>query len=136
MGESKQHMDLVRLLKRVVEKLVEDNTKLVLVDLPEVDGKPPIILGGFKPDIYYKYKEVLIVGEAKTSIDFEKAHSIQQYYSFLQHCHDFTGKAIFILAIPWTEYISAKNMLRRIVKKHGYSFEIRVINNVNKEEIL
>ena len=136
MGESKQHIELVRLLKKTAEKLVGNNIKLILADLPEANEKPPTMIEGFRPDIYYNYRDILIVGEAKTSMDFERMHSIKQYHAFLEHCYSFKGRAIFILAIPWTEYISAKNMLRRIVKKQGYSFEVWVINDLNKEEIL
>ena len=38
---------------------------------------------GFRPDIYYYHKGIMIIGEAKTSSDFDARHSQEQYLSYI-----------------------------------------------------
>lgn len=134
MGESKKHMDLVRSLKSYVEKIPEIEGSLIRSDLPESVEKPLPMSDGFRPDIYYEYLNLLVIGEAKTSFDFERKHSIEQYNSYLRRCNLFFGKAVFILAVPWTEYVSAKNLVRQILKKNNYYVETWIMNDTDRIE--
>ena len=36
---------------------------------------------GYVPDLYYKYNDLIIIGEAKTENDLERVHSINQFES-------------------------------------------------------
>ncbi|WP_394871081.1 hypothetical protein [Clostridium butyricum] len=131
MGESNIHMDLVRLLRRYVINSNKISCKLILSDLPEEIEKPIAMPEGFRPDLYYKDSHCLIIGEAKTSLDFKKKHSINQYMSYLKYCSIYSSNSKFYLAVPWDVFISAKNLLRKIKKQNNYLFEIYVLNDIN-----
>lgn len=136
MGESAKHLELVKRIITYVGKLPNIEASLIQSDLPESIEKPDSTMEGFRPDIYYNYSNFMIIGEAKTSYDFERKHSIEQYKAYYNKCNAFNGKSIFILAIPWTESISAKNLLRRIKKNSNYEIETWVINDTGRVEKL
>ncbi len=136
MGESAKHLELVQRIITYMEKLPNIEATLIQSDLPESIEKPDSTMEGFRPDIYYNYSNFMIIGEAKTSYDFERKHSIEQYKAYYNKCNSFNGKSIFILAIPWTESISAKNLLKRIRKNSNYEIETWVINDTGRVEKL
>lgn len=136
MGESAKHLELVKRIITYMEKLPDIEASLIQSDLPESIEKPDSTMEGFRPDIYYNYSNFMIIGEAKTSYDFERKHSIEQYEAYYSKCNAFNGKSIFILAIPWTESISAKNLLRRIRRNSNYDIETWVINDTGRVEKL
>lgn len=134
MSESKKHMDLVRRLKEYIEKLPNIENGLIQSDLPETSEKPILTTEGFRPDIYYEYLDTMVIGEAKTTFDFERQHSLEQYESYLRRCSLYWGKATFILAVPWMEYTSAKNLIRRIKKRNNYDIETLIMNDSDRVE--
>lgn len=135
MGESIRHIQLVYSIIELIEKIIEESYKvLVLKDLPESKDKPPQTAEGFRPDVYYCYEGLLIVGEAKTSCDYNTKHSLQQYYSYLKMCTYYEGRSMLVLAIPWTEYISLKNMIRRLKKKYEFDVEVIILNDLGRVE--
>lgn len=136
MGESAKHLELVKLIVNYIEKLPYIEVALIKSDLPESIEKPNKTMEGFRPDIYYNYSDYMIIGEAKTSYDFERKHSIDQYEAYYKKCSMFVGNAKFILAIPWTESISAKNLLRKIQRKNNYAIETWIINDIGRIEKL
>jgi len=137
MGESMQHITIIKdVLKATNEIIPEKFVSLILIDLPESNVKPPQVIDGFRPDIYYCHNNVLVIGEAKTSSDFERKHSKEQYLSFMRTCANYNGTAYLIIGVPWTEYISAKNLLRRMKKNHEFNINIKIINNLGKVELV
>lgn len=137
MGESLQHIELVKSIFKFTKSMVnEDLACLIRVDLSDSNEKPPKVVEGYIPDLYYCNEKVLIIGEAKTTNDFDRKHSLEQYMSYIKTCDHFEGKANLILAVPWTEYVSAKNLLRRMKKQGGYDLKIVVLNNLGRCEII
>lgn len=136
MGESAKHLELVKRIITYIEKLPHIEPALIQSDLPESIEKPASTMEGFRPDIYYIYSDYMIIGEAKTSCDFQRKHSIEQYEAYYKKCSTFSGKSTFVLAIPWTESISAKNLLRRIKRSNNYEIETWVINDIGRVEKL
>lgn len=136
MGESAKHIELVKRIITYIEKLPQIESALIQSDLPESVEKPASTMEGFRPDIYYNHSEYMIIGEAKTSFDFDRKHSIEQYEAYYKKCYMFSGKSTFVLAIPWTECVSAKNLLRRIKRNNNYEIETWVINDIGRVDKL
>lgn len=133
MGESLQHIKLVHIIKHRVEEIVHERFKgFILVDLPESKEKPPNMQEGFRPDLYYCHNGIMVIGEAKTSSDFETRRSQEQYLSYMKACIRFEGAAILFVAVPWTECRAAKNLLHRIKKKNSFDLHIVVLDDVGQ----
>lgn len=133
MGESLQHIMLVHVIKHRAEEIVQESFKgLILLDLPESKEKPPQMPEGFRPDLYYCHNGIMIIGEAKTSSDFNKRHSQEQYLSYIKACLRFEGSAIMFVAVPWTECRAIKNLLRRIKRRNSFFLHINVLDDVGQ----
>ena len=116
MSESIEHMNLVKdIVEYVKEKLPECVHGLIEID-DCIAQKPPKI-NGFIPDVYFNWKEQLIIGEAKTLADFERKHSREQFMTYLEACRLFPGTAMLIVAVPWPLKMTAKNYFRRVKQK-------------------
>lgn len=137
MGESIQHINLIYSIFEAIKDIVPKQfTSLILIDLPDSIEKPPQVIGGFRPDLYYCYDNTLIIGEAKTSSDFERKHSKEQYLSYMHTCANYNGNAYLFIAVPWTEYISAKNLFRRMKKKYEFVVRIRIVNELGRVGVI
>ena len=124
MAESNQHIMLVRhLYSWVAKNLFNGDTGLILVDLPEVPwhSKPQIFSSGVRPDLCATrpIDKLLIIGEAKTTTDLEKGHSVMQYNYYIDECEKHTGPGLIVMAVPWHMERSAYNLLLHLVKKKG-----------------
>lgn len=118
MAESFQHQQLVQLLKKEVTELIPVGCQgLIQQDTPDSMALPSRTIEGFQPDIYYRFENLLIIGEAKTADDVERLHSRAQYEAYLKECARFQGRAIFIVAVPWLECAAANNIVQRLRKK-------------------
>ena len=127
MSESIQHHQLVQVLKNEVKSIVPPECwGLVQIDSPDSLNLPPKTVEGYRPDIYYQFDKLLVIGEAKTSNDVERQHSRAQYESYLKECAIFSGQAILIVAVPLLEQASANNILRNLKKKHPGKYQIIV----------
>ena len=72
---------------------------------------------GFVPDLYYKFNDVLIIGEAKTDEDFDRDHSKMQYGSYYKYLNKFLSqgyKCMFIIAVPWETSIAACSLVKKL----------------------
>lgn len=136
MGESAKHLELVQRLIDCVENIPQIESALIQSDLPDSAEKPTCTIDGFRPDIFYNHRDYMIIGEAKTSFDFDRKHSVQQYLSYYKRCCLFSGKSIFVIAIPWTEHVSVKNLLRRLKMNNGYEIETWIINDMGRVDKL
>ena len=76
MSESINHHQLVQVLKNEVQAVVpSDCWILIQIDSPESLSLPSKTSEGYRPDIYYQFEKLLVIGEAKSSSDVEKQHS-------------------------------------------------------------
>ena len=131
MSESKQHISLVRILEHRAKELIpKEHWQLILTDNPESKEAPPSTIEGYRPDLFFCFNKILIIGEAKTSKDVDKPHSQAQYLSYLKKCNIFEGKAYLLLAVPWTEKVAAINLLTHIKKRAQVSCILEVLDNV------
>jgi hypothetical protein len=128
MAESFQHQQLVQLLKKEVLELIPSGCQgLIQQDTPASMALPPKTIEGFRPDIYYCFEGLLIIGEAKTSDDVERQHSRTQYAAYIKECAKFQGKAVLIIAVPWMERASANNIVQNLKKKILGNYTIRIL---------
>jgi hypothetical protein len=127
--ESLCHHRLVQILNRYVCNMDDIVSDFVSCDIFESRENPQRMPAGFVPDLYYNYKNKVIIGEAKTSLDFDKDHSIEQYRSYLQYCGLHSEDSLFVLIVPWDTYISAKRLIRKL-KGEKSNFKIFIINDV------
>lgn len=131
MSESLQHQQLVKLILNEVLSIVgQKNKSLIASDAIDGLALPPLTSDGFRPDVYYCFNNVLIIGEAKTSDDIERMHSRAQYESYIRKCSLFLGKATFIVAVPWTEHATANNIVKKIAKQYPGTYTIKVVDGI------
>jgi len=123
--ESASHIILVRLLSKwIAESLLDGEYGFILIDnsASQIQEKPPMI-NGYIPDIYVMKtaKCGVIIGEAKTSKDVERPHSLEQYEAFLRWCSKFDD-SLLVLAVPWYQVRNVESILRRLKKKIGAEY--------------
>jgi len=115
MSESIQHLQLVNALKiEMVSYVPEDCWKLIQIDSPGSVNPPPYTTDGYRPDAYYQFRDLLVIGEAKTANDVDTRHSRAQYESYLKECSRFQGHSRFIMIVPLLSQASAHNILRNM----------------------
>ena len=131
MSESLKHKKLVLKMKEYIENNYSIVSELLKCDLPEFSNPPKIL--HFVPDIFYKCEDSIIIGEAKTSLDFDREHSLKQYEAFLKYCDTYSEKGIFFIIVPWTEFASAHNLFRRLKMNFGFKCHIIVLNEIFEE---
>ena len=136
MSESQSHVKLVNIAFDYIKKKISNNCESLIECDSVSTQKPSKIIGGFIPDVFFTYRDLLIIGEAKTEDDFERRHSKNQYAAYIQECCRFDGKAILVIAVPWNMIFTAKNYFRRLKADVGFLGEIIILNNIGGEYLL
>ena len=99
MAESEQHRLLVKKMEIWLNENFPDSK--AVVDAQEKPGDPtPPIIGSHRPDLYAESKKQIIIGEAKTSFDIERRHSISQFKSFLSYLEKGKDNQL-MLSVPY-----------------------------------
>lgn len=131
MSESLQHQQLVKkIIDETINLVGEENKSLIAADVVDGFSLPPLTSEGFRPDVYYCYQDILIIGEAKTSSDIERMHSKEQYESYIRKCYLHQGNAIFIVAVPWMDHATIHNILVKIKKKYLGNYSIKILDGI------
>jgi hypothetical protein len=117
MGESNNHIHLVEELVYWISRTYLSGDKgYLLIDHPEsaACSKPPRI-NGYVPDVFTASAphRQTIIGEAKTTHDVERPHSVEQIKAFLRYCLSHEN-AVFVFAVPWPMSRYAKTLLKRL----------------------
>ena len=82
MGESNKHKVLVEYALRFIKDSVgEELSYFIETDINDGRPLPQLTMEGYRPDVFFEYNGVMFIGEAKTSDDILREHSINQYYS-------------------------------------------------------
>ena len=131
MSESSKHIKLIKVIKQFVEENENIEKAFLRCDLID-EYKTEGLINGYRPDLFYKYKEKIIIGEAKTKNDIDRKHSIEQYKSYLEYCSLNGENTKFIISVPWTETIYAKRILKNLKSQFNYNTKILVLNDVKK----
>ena len=130
MGESSKHIQLVELLVEKISSIEDIDDVLLLADLPDRRKDSPPTINGYKADVYYDFNGVFIIGEAKTKDDLLSKHTEKQLETYVNMCANFNGKSSLYVAVPWTENATAKNLLKKIIKKLGVSITFFIIDEL------
>ena len=122
MSESETHIRLVKELRNwIVDSLLEGDAGYIYVDLP--NGNPqtkPQKIGNYRPDVCVPNApgNIFIIGEAKTTRDLERKHSIEQFRTYLVYCAEHVN-SILVLAVPWHQARLAGNIINTLKKQIG-----------------
>ena len=115
-------------MKLMVTDMGESNKHKVLVEYALRFIK--LTMEGYRPDVFFEYNGVMFIGEAKTSDDILREHSINQYYSYLKKCSLNQGHATFVLAVPLEDRARANNILGKIKKEIPGDYEVKAIGMI------
>jgi calcineurin-like phosphoesterase family protein len=137
MAESITHINYVKTIHEYVLKNFAEciNNYNVLVDLPDSCSKPNKMQEGYVPDLYFENEKILIIGEAKTTKDFEREHTYNQLDSYMMKCHKFKEKAYLIICVPWEHYITAINYCNSKIRKNDLNLNVIVMNDIGDSVI-
>tara|TARA_B100001250_G_C19276079_1_gene561249 strand:+ start:111 stop:551 length:441 start_codon:yes stop_codon:yes gene_type:complete len=146
MGASKQHQDLIRVMRYWVKENSPCNEFDNYYDL-EGCSRPSAIPSNDKtvkksiPDYYGLSQDAKIcyVGEAKTeyhqqSIQDSRAdRQIKAFFEYFVRCNQFTG-SMFLLAIPLSDISVAKHIVAKAKKETGYCGPVKYFTEKGLEE--
>lgn len=131
MGESNKHKVLVEYALRFIKDSVgEELSYFIETDINDGRPLPQLTMEGYRPDVFFEYNGVMFIGEAKTSDDILREHSINQYYSYLKKCSLNQGHATFVLAGPLEDRARANNILGKIKKEIPGDYEVKAIGMI------
>ncbi len=134
--ESGKHHSLVKTIYNYVSNLDYVEEKLIESDIFEVNGQVTKMPEGFIPDLFYKYKNIVIIGEAKTDKDLEREHSYNQYRSYVNYLKvhlELGFDCVLILAVPWEASITAYRIIKKITEDNNIKIVIMNEMGVYKE---
>ena len=118
MAESKIHMDYVkRIVQYITEHVSLSNNDYIGIDLPESPLKPIQIIVDVRPDVYYKNKSIIIIGEAKTENDINNRHTEKQINLYFDELSLAKGERHLIFCTSFYSYSSLKNMILRLKRR-------------------
>jgi len=123
MTESSTHVLLVSELLQWVEHNITPRDDLcILVDSlsSSPDSRPPSI-GGKVPDVYVKSvgsDRVVLIGEAKTSLDVETEHTRDQFRGYLDHLKS-QRVSILLIAVPWHKTRLVQSIVHRVQEEQN-----------------
>lgn len=132
MGESAKHVDLINLMKDKICFNEDVDAALILLDLPSDRKNGPPTINGFKPDLYYDFNQLLIIGEAKTKDDLLNEHTKSQIETYIKLCANYVGQSRLYLAVPWMESVLANSLIKKISKELGVSITYFVVDELQK----
>ncbi len=131
MSESNQHQKLVKMIIEDIANTVgETYCCFIESDITDGHALPQLTAEGFRPDVMYQHQNIMIIGEAKTSKDVDRAHSLLQYESYIKKCSLFVGEATLIIAVPWMEYATVYNITQRIRNHYPGNYVIRILKGI------
>lgn len=138
MPESKEHIAYVNNLYNFVCEIVPENCKvLIYTDSFNDKDRPTSVINGFIPDLYYKFDNMLVIGEAKTNNDVDRKHSLEQYESYLLEAERFDGESVLVFSVSWVVFATLKNIIRSIKRANSFQkCKIYVINDKGDISVL
>lgn len=134
MGESIIHKQFIDKIYRYSLKIIPINhSKLILIDGNEnlLFKETPPIINGYRPDLYYEFNSLLIIGEAKTKNDYSTKHSLNQYKEYLRYCSNFDGESYMILCCPWMCTSDLRIIVNKIKKNYKKEINIIILDEIS-----
>ncbi len=136
MSESLIHKRYINFIYQKCLTLIPSNhSKLILMDRSEdllIRDIPPIIYG-YRPDLFYEFNSLLIIGEAKTENDFQTKHSLNQYKKYLKYCSKYLGESYLIICCPWRCTSTLKYIISNLNKEYKNVTNIIILDELSGE---
>lgn len=125
MSESRLHRELVAALLDDIHAHPWTVTPFIYADSNGA-ALPPII-GNARPDVYANFARIdrVIIGEAKTSIDLETTHTMQQFIDYFEYLSAKPEGELW-LAVPWQSAGTAIRICSCIKERGAYPVIFRV----------
>ncbi|MEG0408403.1 MAG: hypothetical protein RR623_05965 [Bacilli bacterium] len=136
MGESTTHKNYIDIIyKQTIKIIPKNHTKLVLMDGNDnllVKEVPPLI-NRYRPDLFYEFGNILIIGEAKTKKDYNSKHSLSQYKEYLEYCNRYPGTAYLLFCCPWDCTLDLKRIVYKLLKKTELNVHLIFLDEIYGE---
>lgn len=133
MGESQEHHNYVCEIYKYVQRYIVPEKKYCLkADLYECE-KPSLVYNSYVPDVMYRDKDILIIGEAKTIEDYNTEHSYKQYEAYMKECSLFPGESRIVIYVPWQLSFSASNHFKHLKEKYSCNSDVVVLSDLDLE---
>lgn len=138
MAESSKHMEYVRRIVEYVKTIPADFTPQLLVsDLPESPQRPTPTLDGYIPDVRYRGKGIIIIGEAKTIHDIDNDHTERQICSYIDEVRCYKGDRHIVMCSNITAFALIKNMIvRKKVRENLDGIMFHILDNLTKVAVV
>lgn len=138
MAESLLHMELVRRIASYIETLSPSFASSLLdADLPEYGQRTPRVINGYYPDVRYRDKNLIVIGEAKTENDILNEHTEGQLEAYIAEVQTYPLQRHIIYCVPFVSFIMVKNLLKRLKRDKGlHDIFFHVLDNFNRIAIL
>jgi len=139
MPESATHMNYVRKIVSYMTTAIESCQEgMIMADLAEYGKRPPKVIGGVFPDVYYRTPDTFVIGEAKTDDDIERSHTDEQLNNYIKELRTADGhKKHLILATSVYSFAMWKNKIVRLKRNGEYDdIKIHIIDNLSKKAVL
>lgn len=131
--ESQAHIDLVNRIYNYIIRFVDEEKRCLIERDSSGNNSGVRVINNFVPDIYYSFDSLMIIGEAKTEMDFERRHSKAQYESYIEECKLFDGEAILVIGVPWQVCASAKNYFKRKKNVGEINFKVCILDEMGRD---
>lgn len=138
MAESLLHMELVRIIASYTETITPSFVSSLLdADLPEYGQRTPRVFNGYYPDIRYRDKYIIALGEAKTDHDILNEHTEGQLAAYIEEVRSYALQRHIIYCVPFVSFIQVKNLLRRLKSQNRLNdIVFHVLDNFNRAATL
>ena len=134
MAESLLHMELVRQITSYIETISPwFESSLLDADLPEFGQRTPRVINGYYPDVRYRDKTLIAIGEAKTENDILNEHTERQLEAYIAEVQTYPLQRHIIYCVPFVSFIMVKNLLKRLKRDKGmHDIVFHVLDNFNR----
>lgn len=135
--ESEAHKQFVRNAVGYIQRTFGVEEIQMAVDSGESGKIPPIVIDGFRADIYVHTPKYIIIGEAKTDNDINKKHTIAQLEAYIKEVKTYNKERHIVMSSSWSCYATMRNFLRNFRKLHDMSdITFHTVDPMKKGEIL
>ena len=100
--ESEAHKQFVQNAVQYIKRTFGLEENQMLIDLGEPGKTPPMVIDGFRADIYVHTPKYIIIGEAKTDNDINNKHTVAQLSSYIKEVKTFSQDRHIIMSCSWS----------------------------------
>ena len=96
-----------------------------------------MVINGYYPDVRYRDKNLIVIGEAKTENDILNEHTEGQLEAYIAEVQTYSLQRHIIYSVPFVSFIMVKNLLKRLKReKRLHDIVFHVLDNFNRIAML